>query len=100
MSLIGNHDNPGAHRHHHEASDREIEKCVRDPRARVYECGPLECSFIVSRANKTIVRAGIMGGDVWDIKGGWVYGTDIDRQIEESEIAVLCQGVSRTTKED
>lgn len=80
---------------HHTASETEIQLAIKGP-CRAYECGSLNCTFIVNRVLKTIVRAGILGGDVHNIEQGWVYATHIETQIAEAEIYHLCHASKNT----
>lgn len=83
---------------HHTASETEIRLAIAGP-CRAYECGPLNCTFIVNRILKTIVRAGILGGDVHNIEQGWVYGTNFETQLAEAEIYHLCATVKRASED-
>lgn len=91
MTILGN---SGA-QWDHTASETEIRLATAGP-CRAYECGPLNCTFIVNRRLKTIVRAGILGGDVHNIEQGWVYATNIETQIAEAEIYHLCHASKST----
>jgi hypothetical protein len=76
-------------------TDTEIGAIMKDPRTEIIEWAALGLTWLLNRARLGIVRCGAMGGDVFDIHGGWLYPNDIAFMLDRQEIVVVSTNVVR-----
>jgi hypothetical protein len=80
-------DNGG--RWHHFASEEEVKRAMGDKNAQIIEAPVIGCTFIVSRATCITLRTSAMGGDLFEIEGGWVYTNDIAQLLDRNELLIV-----------
>jgi hypothetical protein len=78
------------------AAEAEITTAMaRDRNVEIIEWGPLGQTFIISFEHLIIVRTGILGGDVREIHGGFVYDNEISLRLDLEEIRQVAREVHR-----
>ena len=88
-----NLDNGG--RWHHIASETEIKRAMGDKDAEIIECPVISCTFIVSQKTLTTLRTSAMGGDMFEIEGGWVYPHNIAQLLDRAELRHVAEVKTR-----
>lgn len=84
---IPNMDNGG--RWDHIASETECARVLKDNTAEVLEATVIENTWIVSMLHMTILRCGAVGGDVFNVEGGWVYANPFSMMRDLEEIRTV-----------
>lgn len=79
---------PMSGRWHHEASETQLKRVANQAPSELdhLEVPILGQMFTRSLKYLIVIRSGIMGGDVRDIHGGWVYLNDILLRADWEEI--------------
>lgn len=86
-------DNGG--RWSHLASDHEVSRAIVDKEAEVIEAPGISMTFVVSYQHLTVLRCGAMGGDTFNVEGGWVYPSDLAMRFDVQEMRQVAEATKR-----
>jgi hypothetical protein len=82
-----------------EASEQDIKYTLQDPKAQVIEWETIGVTFVLSVRWRVILRTGAMGGDTFEVQGGWKYALPSHALKEWKEIKALIPSFQRKEPE-
>lgn len=83
-------------RWHHIATEHEVRAALSNKQATVVEVPAIASTFVISYAHRVMVRTTAMGGDTFNVEGGWTYDNPFSLMIEHQEVSQLAANSRRT----